>query len=359
MSNDPGRCGEPHQHSQTDSQSVSGPLMRALLVLCRSKRSAIGVAVLLLLIGVTGASGAAAVQDLDGTGSADMAPLTFFITLLIATTLVGIFAVLGGVGGGVVFTPLLMGFTSIDSYIIRSTGLFIAIAGSLIASRAYLGRGVANTRLLLTGAVPYTAFAVVGALLAGYIEASMGNAGEAFIQGALGIIVLSIGCLFILYGGRTDYPEVQHVDNFTTRLDLALPYWEASLGKIVHYNLTRTPIALALFCLVGLISGLFGLGAGGAIVCVFNMVMMAPLKVAATTSSVMISLGGTAAVWPYVVGGGMFPLLAVPCMIGLIVGAFIGSSIMLKVKAGFVRWIIVVVMLGAGIRLIVKAINIL
>jgi hypothetical protein len=87
--------------------------------------------------------------------------------------------------------------------------------------------------------------------------------------------------------------------------------------------------------------------------------MMAPLKVAATCSKVMISLGDTAAVWPYIVGGGMFPLFAVPSMIGLIVGTLIGARIMLKVKAGFIRYLIIAVMLFSGIRLVQKAIGML
>ena len=288
-----------------------------------------------------------------------MSPLVFFIVLLFVCILIGVFAVLAGVGGGVIFTPLFMGFTPIDSYIVRSTGLFVAMAGALVAARPFLRRGIANIRLLYTGAVPYTVFAVIGALTAGYIQAAMGKGGEAFINGALGLIVIGIGMLFIFFGGRSEYPEVTHVDAFTEKLQLPMPYYEASLGKMVEYKLTRGWLGLLLFCGVGLISGLFGLGAGWAMVPVFNMVMMAPLKVAATCSKVMISLGDTAAVWPYIVGGGMFPLFAVPSMIGLIVGTLIGARIMLKVKAGFIRYLIIAVMIGAGIKLVQKAIGML
>lgn len=85
--------------------------------------------------------------------------------------------------------------------------------------------------------------------------------------------------------------------------------------------------------------------------------MLAPLKVAATCSKVMIGIGDTAAIWPYAIAGGIFPLFAVPCVIGLIVGTLIGAKIMLKIKAGFVRWIIIFIMLFTGIRLISKAIK--
>ena len=281
-------------------------------------------------------------------------PLLFFFGLIIICTFIGVFAVLAGVGGGVIFTPLFMGFTSIDSYIIRSTGLFVAMVGALIAARPFLKKGLANIRMLFTGAVPYTASAIIGALLAGYIDSMMGAKGEALIQGTLGLIVIGIGLLFI-FKKNSEYPEVNKVDSVTEKMNLPMPYYEASLNKVVEYKLVRAPIALLLFCGVGLVSGLFGLGAGWAMVPVFNMIMLAPLKVAATCSKVMISIGDTAAIWPYIKGGGLFPLFAVPCMIGLVLGTLIGSKVMLKVKASFIRPIIVIVMLGAGIRLLIKA----
>jgi hypothetical protein len=267
--------------------------------------------------------------------------------------------VICGSGGGVVFTPLFMGFTSIDSYIIRTTGLLVAMVGALIAARPYLRRGIANLRLVLVGAIPYALFGVLGALLAAYIETALGSAGEAFIRGALGVIVVGIGILFIFLGERSEYHKIKRVDVFSQRLNLPIPYWEISLNEVVNYEATRVGIGLILFCGAGFVSGLFGLGAGWAMVPVFNMIMLVPLKVAATCSTVTISIGGTAAIWPYIRGGGMFPLFAVPSMIGLILGALIGSRIMLKIKAGFVRYLIIIVMFAAGIRLIHKAITML
>lgn len=288
-----------------------------------------------------------------------ISPLMFFIIFVVVTTIMGIFAVLAGVGGGVIFTPIMMGFTPIDSYIIRATGLFVAMAGALIAARPFLRRGIANVRLLFMSAVPYGVFAIIGALLAGYMHATMGIKGEAFVRGALGVIVIAIGLLFVFAGGRTEWPEVKEVDGFTEKMALTMGYWEDSLNKVVDYKVTKAWLGIILFCGVGLISGMFGLGAGWAMVPVFNLVMLAPLKVAATCSKVLIGIGDTAAVWPYIAGGGMFPLFAVPCMIGLILGTYTGAKIMLKIKAGFVRWLIIGIMFFSGIRLVMKAANML
>ncbi len=281
-------------------------------------------------------------------------PVKFFIIILVTTTVLGIIAVLGGVGGGVVFTPVMMGFTSMDSFIIRATGLLVAMAGSLVAARPFLRKGLANIRLIVFAAFPYSVFAVIGALLAGYIKETMGITGDALIRIGLGVLVIIISIILITAGKKIEYPEIKEPCSFTDRLELAMAYWEESLGKVVDYKLVRAHYTIPLFCAVGLISGLFGLGAGWAMVPVFNLVMMAPLKVAACCSKVLIGIGDTAAVWPYLMAGGLFPLFAVPSMLGLMIGTMIGAKIMIRIKAGFVRWLIIAIMIFSGIRLLMK-----
>lgn len=305
----------------------------------------IGMSIVLLLF----FSGTALAAEDSTMG---MTPEVFFVVFLLITIVIGVIAVLGGVGGGVVFTPLMMGFTPFDSYIIRATGLFVAMAGALVAARPFLRRGLANVRILFFAAVPYSIFAIIGALLAGYVQETMGETGELYVKLTLGILVIGIALLILFGGKKVEYPDVKNVDSFSERMALAMSYWEESLGKVVDYKVTKAPVGIFLFCGVGLISGMFGLGAGWAMVPVLNLVMLAPLKVAAACSKVLIGIGDTAAVWPYIMGGGIFPLFAVPSMIGLIIGTMIGAKIMIRVKAGFVRYIIIAVMFGSGIKLI-------
>lgn len=269
--------------------------------------------------------------------------------------LIGIFATIGGIGGGVIFTPLFMGFTSIDSYIIRTTGLFIALCGTVTASRTFLSRGVANFRLAIVAALPCAACATAGSILAAYIEYGLGDGGDAFIEGALGIIVIAVACMMVIFGSRTEYPPAVAGDRLAAMFSLAGSYEERSLQRPVDYTVTRTLPGMLLFGGVGFISGLFGLGGGWAMVPVYNLVMLVPLKAAAACSATVISISNTAAVWPYILKGGMFPLFAFPCMVGMIAGAAVGSRIMMRVKASYVRMIILILMVTAGIRLIAKA----
>lgn len=310
------------------------------------------IALILLLLLLCGGTAYAAEPLDQADQTMGMSPITFALVFMSIGLVIGIIAPLGGVGGGVIFTPLMMGFTPIDSFIIRATGLLVAMFGSLRLARPYLRRGLANIRLLFFAGVPYSISAVTGALMAGYVKATMGESGEALIRLVLGILVISIALLILFGGRRVEYPEVKKVDSFTERLALGMAYWEASLDKIVDYKVTRAAVGILLFCGVGLVSGLFGMGAGWATVPVFNLVMLAPLKVAAASSSVLIGIGDTAAVWPYMMGGGIFPLVAVPCTIGMVVGTSIGSRIMLRMRPGFVRWVIIAAMFGSGIKLV-------
>ncbi|AGK60367.1 putative permease [Archaeoglobus sulfaticallidus PM70-1] len=314
---------------------------------------------LLAITVIIGFSNTATAAEIGTDNTMGLSPAIFFLIFLVVSTVIGMIAVLAGVGGGVIFTPLMLGFTPIDSLIVRGTGLFVAMTGALVAARPFLKRGLANIRLLYFSAVPYATFAVIGALLAVYIKQTMGQTGEAYVRLGLGILVVLIASLFLFAGNRIEYPEVRQVDSFTRRVGLAMAYWEESLGRVVQYEVTRSWLGLVLFAGVGLVSGLFGLGAGWAMVPVLNLVMMAPLKVAAASSKVLIGIGDTAAIWPYIMQGTIFPLFAVPCMIGLILGTMIGAKIMLKVKAGFIRYIIIVIMFLSGARLIQQALTIL
>jgi uncharacterized membrane protein YfcA len=286
-----------------------------------------------------------------------MGSIEFFLMFFVISLVIRLVAVLGGIGGGMMFTSLMMGFTGVDSYIIRATGLLIATSGSVVAGRRFLSRGLANIRLVLFAGVPYAGFAVIGAFMAGYVKQHMGEVGEAALRLCLGTIVLFVASLILFGGKRSQYPEVKHVDSLSRRLGLAIAYWEESLGKVVNYETSRAPVAMTLFCLIGFLSGLFGIGAGWAMVPTLNLIMLAPLKVAATSTTVLMGVGDTAAVWQYMKGGAIFPLLAAPCLAGSMLGAIIGSRIMIRVNAGFVRWIIIGIMYGSGIKLVMAGVT--
>jgi len=131
------------------------------------------------------------------------------------------------------------------------------------------------------------------------------------------------------------------------------------LGKVIDYPLTRAGGLLGAIVGVGMLSGFFGLGAGWAIVPAQNLIMAVPLKVAAANSGVLLGMGDCIAVWPYLLLGAIIPLFAAPWLVGQVLGGLLGALILIRVKAGFVRFLLIGFMFFACFGLLTKGLNML
>ena len=271
----------------------------------------------------------------------------FFLSFAIA-----MIAVVGGIGGGVLFTPFMLAFTSVDSLIVRATGLIVAMFSGLISTGPFMRRGLANLRISIYCAAAYGIGAFVGAQGAIVVAQRLGETGEGLIRITLGIILFGLVVYFIVGGKKIEWPEVKKVDGYTKWLRLAQPYYEVSLNKVIDYPLTRAGWVIGAITGVGLLSGFFGLGAGWAIVPAQNLIMAVPLKVAAANSGVLLGMGDCIAVWPYLLMGAIIPLFAAPWLVGQVLGGLLGSLILIRVKAGFVRFILIGIMFLSAFALV-------
>lgn len=278
----------------------------------------------------------------------------FFLSFAIAMV-----AVIGGIGGGVLFTPFMLAFTSVDSLIVRATGLIVAMFSGLVSTGPFMRGGLANLRVSIYCAAAYGVGAFTGAQGAIYVAHSLGESGEGAIRLALGLILALVAVYFIVGGKKIEWPEVKKVDRFTKWLKLSQPYYEVSLGKIIDYPLTRAGWVLAAIVGVGLLSGFFGLGAGWAIVPAQNLIMAVPLKVAAANSGVLLGMGDSIAVWPYLLSGAIIPLFAAPWLAGQVLGGLLGALVLIRVKAGFVRFLLIGFMFFSCFGLLTKGLTML
>ena len=278
----------------------------------------------------------------------------FFLSFAIAMV-----AVIGGIGGGVLFTPFMLAFTSVDSLIVRSTGLIVAMFSGLVSTGPFMRGGLANLRICIFCAAAYGVGAFGGAQGAIYVAKHLGESGEGFVRLALGVILCSLALYFVVGGKKIEWPEVKKVDGFTKRLRLAQPYYEVSLGKVIDYPLTRAKWVLLAIVGVGLLSGFFGLGAGWAIVPAQNLIMAVPLKVAAANSGVLLGMGDCIAVWPYLLMGAIIPVFAAPWLVGQVLGGLLGALILIRIQAGFVRFLLIGFMFFACFGLLTRGLNML
>jgi hypothetical protein len=89
-----------------------------------------------------------------------------------------------------------------------------------------------------------------------------------------------------------------------------------------------------------------------------NLVMGAPLKVSAGTSSFILSLVDSAAAWVYLNKGAVLAAIAVPSVIGMMLGARIGAHLLGVLKASTVRRMVLLLLLFSGLRALLKGLAI-
>lgn len=287
----------------------------------------------------------------DGSASSSNTPWWVWpLVLFVVSFLLGIVAVLGGVGGGVLFVPIIGGFFPFHLDFVRGAGLLVALSGALAAGPGLLKKGMADLRLALPVALIASACAIVGAMVGLALPTN-------FIQTALGATILGI-VIIMLMAKKSEYPEVKQPDALSTALRINGVYYEASTGHEVNWKIHRTAKGLATFIIIGVMAGMFGLGAGWANVPVLNLMMGAPLKVSVATSKFLLSITDTSAAWIYVNNGAVLPMMVIPSIIGIMLGSIVGVRILARTKPAAIRYIVIIMLLFAGMRALLKGLGI-
>jgi uncharacterized membrane protein YfcA len=273
--------------------------------------------------------------------------ILFFFCLVL-----GILAVMAGVGGGVLYVPLVSGFFPFHIDFVRGVGLMVALAGALAAGPGLLRRNLANLRLALPVALIASACSIVGAMLGLYLSALNPD----IIQTCLGVTIVGIATL-LLFSKNTEKPVVKKQDAIGLALGLGGAYWDDGARESVSWKTHRTLLGLFMFILVGLLAGMFGLGAGWANVPVLNLLMGVPLKVSVATSKFLLSITDTSAAWIYMNRGCVIPLIGVPSIVGLMLGSLIGVKILAVAKPKMIRYLVITVLFFAGLKAIDKGLG--
>jgi len=272
------------------------------------------------------------------------------LILFVVTFFLGIVAVLGGVGGGVLFVPIVSGFFPFHIDFVRGAGLLVALSGALAAGPGLLKKGLADLRLCLPLAVIASASSIIGAMVGLALPANV-------VQISLGATILGI-VLIMLVAKKSVYPEVKKACALSTALRINGIYYEASTGQNINWQVHRTAQGLATFVVIGIMAGMFGLGAGWANVPVLNLMMGAPLKVSVATSKFILSITDTAAAWVYVNNGAVLPMVVVPSIIGIMLGSIVGVRILAITRPTAVRYIVIILLIFAGGRSLFKGLGI-
>jgi hypothetical protein len=273
-------------------------------------------------------------------------PLALFVTCFF----IGIVAIPAGIGGGTLFVPIIGGFFPFHLDFVRGAGLLVALASALAAGPMLLRGGLASIRLALPLALLASISSIAGAMAGLVLPASV-------VQTALGVIVLCIVAL-MLTSKKSEFPQVAQPDRLSIALGIHGIYFDRASGEAKPWQIHRTPLGLFLFLMIGFLGGLFGIGAGWANVPALNLLMGVPLKVAAGTSGLILSLASSSAGWYYLNEGAVLPIIAVPSVIGMMLGARIGARLLNILKGSVIRRMVISLLLLAGLRALLKGLGI-
>ena len=129
-----------------------------------------------------------------------------------------------------------------------------------------------------------------------------------------------------------------------------------SLDGPRSYYVHRVPTGFSLMFGAGALSGLLGIGSGAVKVLAMDQAMKIPFKVSTTTSNLMIGVTAAASAGVYMRRGYVDPALAMPVMLGVLVGSLAGTRVLAKTRTSKLRLVFSAVIVLLGLEMLYKAI---
>jgi uncharacterized protein len=112
------------------------------------------------------------------------------------------------------------------------------------------------------------------------------------------------------------------------------------------------PTGFGLMFGAGILSGLLGIGSGAVKVLAMDRAMHLPFKVSTTTSNFMIGVTAAASAGVYLNRGYIDPGLAMPVMLGVLVGSLGGARVLARARTRPLRIVFGLVILLLGVEMI-------
>jgi uncharacterized membrane protein YfcA len=272
--------------------------------------------------------------------------LEFTLFVWSGAVLAGFLGALTGLGGGVVIVPLLALVFHVDLRYAVGASLVSVIATSSAAAAAYVREGYSNIRIGMFLEIATTGGALAGAFVATAVSPSA--------------IAVLFGVVLLVSAYLSSRPQAEQAstappDPMALRLRLAGDFPTAE--GLQAYAARRIPFGFALMIVAGLISGLLGIGSGAFKVLAMDQVMRLPFKVSTTTSNFMIGVTAAASAGVYLKRGYIDPTLAMPVMLGVLLGAFLGSRLLIRAPTRVLRLIFGLVIVALASEMIYKGLT--
>jgi uncharacterized membrane protein YfcA len=239
----------------------------------------------------------------------------------------GLFGSVLGLGGGVLIIPMLTLVFGIPMKEAVGTSLICVIATSCGAASLFVKKHMADIRLGMTLELATTIGAIAGGLVAGIIKPEV-----------LAVLFSFLLVYIALSMTRKRAKENQEGNSAIQR----------------DYQVANLPLGMGASFFAGNISGLLGVGGGVVKVPTMYLLMGVPLKIAAATSNFMIGVTASAGAFVYYARGEVDLFVSGSTMIGVFLGALIGSRMLHLIKTEYLKKAFIVVLLYLSIEMLFK-----
>lgn len=248
-----------------------------------------------------------------------MTVLLFTVLVLLGSICAGIIGSLSGLGGGIVVIPMLTILLGVDIHYAIGAALVSVIATSSGSAAAYVKEGIVNMRLGMFLEVATTSGAVIGALISSAAPSSY--------------IAILFGMALIFSAGNSLRKKEESVVRESSKIAIALKLpsdYPIKKNEKVNYGTKNVIGGFGMMGLAGMLSGMLGIGSGAFKVIAMDTIMKIPFKVSTTTSNFMMGVTALASCVIYIQKGYIIPDICLPVMIGVLLGAIVGSKILMS-----------------------------
>jgi hypothetical protein len=220
------------------------------------------------------------------------------------------------------------------------------IATSSGSAAAYVKEGFSNIRIGMFLEIATT----LGALFGAYLTAKVPGNAIAIIFGTV--------LMYSAYVSRRTRPRTaveDPPDPLATKLKMNGEFPDTKGMR--RYNVYHVPTGFGIMWVAGVLSGLLGIGSGALKVVAMDQAMKIPFKVSTTTSNFMIGVTAAASAGVYLSRGYIDPSLAMPVMIGVLIGSLMGTRVLVKTQTKLLRQVFSVVIVLLGMEMMFKGIT--
>jgi uncharacterized protein len=274
-----------------------------------------------------------------------MVPFQYLFPISILAGFVG---AMSGMGGGIILIPALT-LLGVDIKHAIAISILSVIATSSGSASAYVRDHITNLKVGMF----LEMFTIIGALAGARITLA---ASPRPLYVIFGLVLLGSWLALLLVGHRS-WGITSSQDSISRWLELEGSYPDQALGKTIHYKGRRAYLGAPLMFGAGIIAGLLGIGAGAVKVLIHDLVMGLPPKVSTTTSNLIIGVTALAGTSVYLAAGVIEPGLAAPVILGVILGAFLGTRLLVRMTNQSVRRLFLLILIVLAVEMIVRGLR--